>query len=285
MIIKYSYAALHLPSYYNKKTILEGELQKHKTLVVKDTSVKKEKSSFAEVFTISFNNYKVIEYQIRSLLKYFNYPFRYTVFDNSNDDNSSKKIKEICIKYSVNYVKLPKQPFLFKGMGSYSHGIACNFAFRNYIQKSDAKYAALLDHDIFCIEEFSIDSILDKQPFYGLVFSYDRAHKKYLWPGYCFLNMNFIRNKKMDFRPSYLLGCDSGVSNYRLYEVPEFNKYTFASMKHIQLEKGNKDILGMGYSLFDREWIHCWNASNYSNKKSLGDKMKIIYEILDKKLE
>lgn len=32
---------------------------------------------------VAFNNSGVVEYQIRSLKKFFEYPFRYTVYDNS----------------------------------------------------------------------------------------------------------------------------------------------------------------------------------------------------------
>lgn len=111
---------------------------------------------------MTFNNSEVVEYQIRTLKKFFKYPFRYTVFDNSTKENKSEEILAICKKYSVGYVKLPKQEFLPKGYGSYSHGIACNYLFNKYIKNGGAKYFMLLDHDLFLIDDFDISTQFDK---------------------------------------------------------------------------------------------------------------------------
>lgn len=235
---------------------------------------------------MAFNNAKVIEYQIRTLQKYFRTPYRYTVFDNSTDTQVAKTIREVCQQYGIGYVRLPKQSFLSGGAGSLSHGIACNWIFKNFIQQhSAAQYVALLDHDIFCIEDFHIDKILDKQPFYGHVFAYGRKGIKYLWPGFCFFRMDNIKGKTLDFRPSAKLDGDTGVRNYKLYEIENFDEILFAEMKHCRIDSGNDDILGMGYSKFDNEWIHCWNASNYMKSVTLADKMEVIYKILDEKLK
>ena len=79
----------------------------------------------------------------------------------------SEEILSICKKYLVGYVKLPKQEFLPKGYGSYSHGIACNYHFNKYIKDGGAKYFMLLDHDIFLIDDFDISTQFDQQFFYG----------------------------------------------------------------------------------------------------------------------
>ena len=121
---------------------------------------------------MTFNNSEVVEYQIRTLKKFFKYPFRYTVFDNSTKKSVSKEILSICKKYLVGYVKLPKQEFLPKGYGSYSHGIACNYLFNKYIKDGGAKYFMLLDHDIFLIDDFDISTQFDQQFF----FSHDSMH-------------------------------------------------------------------------------------------------------------
>ena len=112
----------------------------------------------------------MVEYQIRTLKKFFKYPFRYTVFDNSTNEERSAEILAICKKHSVGYVKLPKQEFLPKGYGSYSHGIACNYLFNKYIKNGGAKYFMLLDHDIFLIDDFDISKQFDSQFFYGALY-------------------------------------------------------------------------------------------------------------------
>lgn len=170
-------------------------------------------------------------------------------------------------------------------MGSYSHGIACNWVFRNFIvPHSKGKYIALLDHDIFLVKDFFISRILDRQPFYGQVFNYDKAGVNYLWPGLWLMRRDFLDGKKVDFRPSIRLGGDTGVKNYRLFLVPDFGKMKFACTRHVRLDVANADILGNGYSKIDDEWMHCWNASEYHEAATWGDKMQVVYSILDKVL-
>ena len=38
-------------------------------------------AEFCDLAVVTFNNSEVVEYQIRTLEKFFKYPFRYTVFD------------------------------------------------------------------------------------------------------------------------------------------------------------------------------------------------------------
>lgn len=99
---------------------------------------------FIDLAVVAFNNSKVIEYQIRCLNKFFLYPFRYTIFDNSTDEIKSEEIRKVAKKYVAGYVKLPKQEFLQKKFGSYSHGIACNYLYNRYVKNGGGKYFGLL---------------------------------------------------------------------------------------------------------------------------------------------
>ena len=97
------------------------------------------KFDFCDLAVVTFNNSKVVDYQIRCLSRYFKFPFRFTVFDNSTNENIAAEINDICKKHKIVYIKLPKQDFLPVGMGSYSHGIACNYLFEKYIRHGGAK--------------------------------------------------------------------------------------------------------------------------------------------------
>lgn len=92
------------------------------------------KRDFCDLAVVTFNNSKVVEYQIRTLAKFFRYPYRYTVFDNSNNEEKAKEIEAICERYDTGYIRLPQQEFIPKGMGSYSHGIACNYLYNRFIK-------------------------------------------------------------------------------------------------------------------------------------------------------
>lgn len=234
-------------------------------------------SLFCDLAVVSFNNAKVIEYQIKTLRKFFVYPYRYTVFDNSNNNVISIEIKQICTENNVGYVKLPSQEFIHDSP-SYSHGIACNYLFNKYIRKGGAKYFGLLDHDIFPVEDFDISKYLEKQFFYGV------KHRFYIWPGLFFIRMDAVKNKKVDFRPSLHLHGDTGACNGpSLFKNVKWEDYMLVGDEKRCFD-GYNDIFEYGYSYFTCGWIHCWNASNYMGKKNLDIKMNMIYCMLKEKL-
>jgi len=89
---------------------------------------------FCDLTTVAFNNAEVILYQIRTLKKFFRFPYRHTVFDNSTDQEAATRIKAVCTEHGTGYIRLPRQEFIPLGHGSYSHGIACNYLYNNYIK-------------------------------------------------------------------------------------------------------------------------------------------------------
>ncbi|MGN0226097.1 MAG: hypothetical protein ACI4A7_08510 [Prevotella sp.] len=119
--LKFMQLWLHSLKYY-KQDCIEGKIDK------------RPEGDFCDLATVAFNNSNVIEYQIRTLKKFFTYPYRYSVFDNSSDDSKAEAIKSVCKFFDVGYIRLPKQDFLPSGWGSYSHGLACNYLYRNYIR-------------------------------------------------------------------------------------------------------------------------------------------------------
>lgn len=89
--------------------------------------------------------------------------------------------------------------------------------------------------------------------------------------------MDYLKNKNLDFRPSIRLRGDTGANNGPLlFKNIDFSNYILIKERHICFDDSH-DIEGYGYTYIDCGWIHCWNASNYFNKKNLGDKMKLIY--------
>lgn len=233
--------------------------------------------NFCDLATVSFNNAEVIEYQIRTLRKFFIFPYRYTVFDNSNISKISTKIKKICLMNNVGYVKLPKQDFIPQGYGSYSHGIACNYLFKQYIRNGGSKYFGLIDHDIFPVKPFDVSYYLEKQFFYGA------RHKFYIWPGLFFIRMDVLNKSNLDFRPSLWLHGDTGACNARkIFKNIDFSNYELIDEEHKKFGIGG-DIIDNGYSYFSCGWIHSWNASNYMGK-DMEYKMRMFFDVLEKKL-
>lgn len=237
--------------------------------------------NFCDLAVVTFNNSDVVGYQIRSLRKFFKYPFRYTVFDNSTSEDVAQQIRAVCEKFGVGYVKLPPQGFLPDGYGSYSHGIAINYAFSHYIRNGGAKYFGLLDHDMFLIDEFDISQRLDAhQFFYG-----SRHYGFYIWPGLWFMAMDRLVKRGVDFRPSLHLHGDTGACNYgRYFRGINWNDYKLVEDVHHLLDDTDDDIFRNGYSILDDCWLHCWNASDYMHK-GVDNKMRRIYAILEDRLK
>lgn len=228
---------------------------------------------------VAFNNSAVVEYQIKTLSKFFKYPFRYTVFDNSTNESVSAEIFSICKNYDVGYVKLPKQEFLPKGYGSYSHGIACNYLFYRYIRNAGAKYFGLLDHDLFLVHDFDISVHLEKQFFYGT------KHGFYIWPGLWFMSVDRLSERGVDFRPSLHLHGDTGACNGPIHFAGlDWSKFDIVKDVHCMLDDSDNDIFRNGYSLMDDCWLHCWNASDYM-RKGVENKRKRIFAIVEEKLK
>ena len=194
LTLKKIYVRLKNECLYLKLSFFTNHVYYHR---IADGEIKAEpEAPFCDLAVIAFNNSKVIEYQIRCLKRFFVFPYRYTVFDNSNNQEKAEGIKNMCSLYDVGYVRLPRQDFLPSNMGSYSHGIACNYAYRKFIANGGSTFIGFLDHDIFPIEAFDLSVILEHQPFYGI------KHGFYLWPGFFFIRKDFAEGKQLDFRPS-----------------------------------------------------------------------------------
>lgn len=235
----------------------------------------KNKESIFDIVSIAFNNEIVIKYQISLLKKYLTDNFIYTIIDNSSNFDKQQKIKEVCINHKVNYIKPPINPFQDE-LGSDSHGVTLNWAFKHFIKPRRPKYFGFIDHDIFPIAETSILPNLSNSEIYGKIET--RGNKWYLWPGFCFFHFQFLLGKKIDFIPEK--GVDTGgrIWNSIYYK---FNKNLIPklSVKYEQLRPGENKQTDWYEKMGD--WIHTVNASEWV---SAPHKNELITNLLNKYL-
>ncbi|MBU4343807.1 MAG: hypothetical protein KKC73_00085 [Proteobacteria bacterium] len=235
---------------------------------------KNEKPIF-DIVSIAFNNEIVIKYQISLLKKYLTDNFIYTVIDNSSNFDKQQKIKEVCINHKVNYIKPPINPFQDE-LGSGSHGVALNWAFKHFIKPRHPKYFGFIDHDIFPISKTSILSNLSNSEIYGKVDT--RGNKWYLWPGFCFFSFQFLLGKKIDFLPER--GVDTGGKIWNsIYYKFDKNLIPNLSVKCEQLQPGENMATDCYETMGD--WIHTINASECI---SAPHKNELITNLLNKYL-
>lgn len=244
---------------------------------------------YCEVITVAFNNALVIDYQITMLEKFFKTPFRYTVFDNSTNEEESLRIEQVCKNKNTGYVRLPKQLYIKPGMASYSHGIALNYIWKNFVSNSNATYWAILDHDIFPVKDFYVEEHLKEQPVYGLKLVNRtsmrvKQHVWFLWAGFGYFRMDYLQNKQIDFRPDWNKNAETGSRNYcSLYQ--NLNEHHIKSVSEQKVCFGSNNFWENGYAYFDCGWIHMWNGSNYTNSTTWKTKMDNITQLLQKHLE
>ena len=233
-----------------------------------------------DIFVVSFNNYKVIQYQISLLKKYLVDPFHYIVFDNSTDESVAKEMQAICDRESAGYVRLEKSK---ANKGSENHAIALNYIYHYWAKKRNAEYLAFLDHDIFLIKPYSIISKLHDQEFFGY-FKQEQSGIRYLWPGLIFFKASYLQGKHIDFMTYWKKGGDTGSSNYcSLYRnVPGFNLYKFADFKRINIIPGGNNPQGDVFSIMDNAWLHMLNASKWNQTAENYDmKEQKVFSFLD----
>ncbi len=261
---------MHIISIKNLKILLKQTfyfLNKNKLKTINN------KKDFIDIITIAFNNVSILKIQYFFIKKNLKDCYEYSIIDNSTKKNVSKLIKEFCKNENIEYVKIPQINITLNP--SDSHGLAINWAIKNFIKPRKAKYFGIIDHDIFPIKPTKIINILKKQEIYGHL--QIRKAGWYLWAGFCFFNEKFINNKKMNFLPKN--GMDSGGGNYNdLYKHLKLEKLYFPYYKIKKI--GNNNIKQNDYIEYIGNWMHIINASGWFNngneKDKINKKKKII---------
>ncbi len=248
------------------------------------------KPSNIDLVTVSFNNPIIIEYQIKLFKKFLKGTFCHIICDNSNMEERAKQIKDVCVKHNITYIHC--EPRKIPHGYADSHGIALNWIYKEVIQKRKNNFA-LLDHDMFPIKEFNIESYLEDTELAGRVDEISGIW--YLWPGFSFFKYDLLKDKKINFRRYrkwYLFKVprvDTGSANwyplYSKYDMQKVNRVRFAGWnivdnKPTTIEEAQGSFIQeklVDYSV-DKTWVHTICGAEWRDVKG---KNQIIYKILD----
>lgn len=243
-----------------------------------------------DLITVSFNNPIIIDYQIKLFKKFLKGNYCHIICDNSNKEERAKEIKEVCVKNNITYIHCEprKIPHGFAD----SHGIALNWVYKEVVQKRKNNFA-LLDHDMFPMKEFDIESYLENAELAGRVDEISDIW--YLWPGFSFFRYELLKNKRVNFRRHrkwYLFKVprvDTGSANwyplYSKYDKKKVKKVAFYGWNIVDNKPVKKEeIKGkfiqekmVDYSS-DKIWFHSTCGSEWRDVKG---KNQIIYKILN----
>lgn len=242
------------------------------------------------VITVAYNHVKLIEKQIELVKRYVtDKNYLHVIVDNSPNRKVRREIKELCEREQLVYVPIPM--FIDKlichrifGNGI-SHGAALNWMFYHFLEQHKPVWFALIDHDVFPMEDYSFIDKLGERDFYGV----ERVMKDgwYLWPGWCIFKYDAFSNCKPNFLPYYLKESylDSGGGNYpRFYGRYDLKDIEFAPVvtRRIRHSKGltaYEDIYhGDCVQLIDGKWLHFINGSNCAK---IPGKEKLVEKMID----
>ncbi len=171
-----------------------------------------------DLVTVAFNNADVIEWQIKFLRKNLRDNFVFTVVDNSQGDLVAQAVEGVCKNYSVGYIRLSKNPYSGT-FPSWSHGLALNWVYKNFLLPRKAKYFGFLDHDIFPVKSTSVLENLQKSPIYGSI--QRRGSVWWMWPGFCFFRSEVFKNVPVNFSTAAVfsgltpIAVDTGGGNWK----------------------------------------------------------------------
>ena len=168
------------------------------------------------VITIVMNCPEFIEYQLRSLKKFFKYDFEFRVVNNAkdfshlsngNDESMVMKIQQECERLHI-------PVYRFSGINSCpstEHAFVVNHVFDKY--KRDYDTLMFIDNDMFLYN----DLILNHN--YNLMYvpqirQYGNTTFEYMWPNFFVINTKDVNNiDEIDFGICY--NCDSGGLTYQ----------------------------------------------------------------------
>lgn len=243
------------------------------------------------IITVAYNNVRLIEKQIGQVKQHVkDKDYRHVVVDNSPDRTIRKQIHDVCETEQVGYIPVPVyiDRLICHRLFGYglSHGAALNWIFYFFLKQQKPVKFALIDHDVFPMDDFSFIDKLGGRDFYGV--ERNRESGWYLWPGWCIFRFDVICNCRPNFLPYFLKGTflDAGGGNYpHLYRHYDLKKIDFPTVitKRIKHSKGltsNDDIYhGDCVQLIDHTWLHFINGSNYAK---IQGKEKLVNKMIDK---
>lgn len=240
------------------------------------------------VITVAYNHVRLIEKQIEMVKQHVkDKDYLHVIIDNSPNRKVRHQIKEICEKEQVGYVSIPiyiDKLICHRIFGNgVSHGAALNWMFYHFLKHWKPVRFALIDHDVFPMEDYSFIETLSERDFYGV----ERIMKGgwYLWPGWSIFRYDAISCCHPNYLPYYSKESylDSGGGNYpRFYSRYDLRNIEFAPVvtKRIRHSKGltayNDIYHGDCVQLIDYKWLHFINGSNCAKipgKEKLVDKM------------
>lgn len=235
-----------------------------------------------DVYVITFNNTFLVEYQIKTLRKFFKAPFNLFVVDNNNQlhADQSREVFDLCIEKKIAYIKAPdnyyQRPETFDP--SMKLGTTMNWLYQQCVLKRWPTYFGYLDHDCFITKPFDVRPYLDINGMYGEVARNEKNGAWNLHPAVNFYRLDFVGHLPLDFRASHKYQLDTGGANYDiLYHNFDHHDYVIGreSFRYAADDVNRKDSVQHYVVIDGGRWYH---MSASSHDQLVGDGLyKLAY--------
>ena len=252
-----------------------------------------------DIYITTFGNKWFVEYQIKTLRKFFLSPHNIIVVDTNQNLNPevSEAVLDTCVREKVIYIKAPDNHYQEAQFfdSTMKLGTTLSLLFHNVIKVRQPEYFGFLDHDCFLFRPTTTDDLFIRKIKNTEPFAYNEyTTKKFDMYGTVSRNQhkwnlhvisNFFRYERfkavaLDFRASYKHGLDTGGANRDIvpYEDDEINDYM---LSHIGVRYTTGDIARENsvqhYEVIDSRWMHMCASSHDLLAGDPGGERKMLY--------
>ncbi len=230
------------------------------------------KNAKIKFYTYANNRPDFVELQYRSLKHFMKNEFELIVFNTCPffQIRLRKEIKKKCRELEISCL-----PLRVIGYNNPSTTAAklIQKSFQKKIRK-DTGISCIIDSDMFLLSQLDLKSYMTNFDVAGVWQTRDNVN--YLWPGLLFLNMSFIKDKKMNFSCGEVEGERVDVGGnlyYWLKRNPNLRIRNIHHTSHICKENNNLNTLpedirkqyedDFRFELYDRLFLHYGRGLNW----------------------
>lgn len=218
-----------------------------------------------EFYILCYNNIFCAKYQIKTIRKFCQDPFKIIMLDSNCGEHIEKSIElyNLCKAEDIELLKMPNKLSLPEINLSQRLGTKLNYVFNTLVKSRKPAYFAFLDQDMFMFRPFRIIHFLDKYGMWGDVDETERhkspsIYKKdmvegkwYLHPWLAFFKYDFVKEEVLDFTPyprDGTDGSDTGGANWLTFisKHPELKKADYWFRDNIVMMYPFKEISNAG---------------------------------------
>lgn len=173
------------------------------------------------VVTVVYNKPEFIKFHKLLLEKFLKNDFDYFVYDNSDNDSDSNRIRQTCSSLGVKYHRIPQN--IFHGGGdSYRAGLSLDYSIKNNLENYESDFMLILDSDMFLYKDLEIKEYIGDTGLMGIYQT--RGDVFYYTNQLCVVNLSKCHNFKdeVKFLPGEIRGNMTDCGGF-LFEY--INKY------------------------------------------------------------